>query len=116
MNYNHVTLVGLGILGMLLHNLKELNILNKAQKGNVNINNYLKLEKFSILLNIILVITCCIISQEIQQLKQVGNWLGFGFVAIGYMGQSLLVFFMGKASKIIGKEDEENKNDAKPTQ
>ncbi len=107
MTYNHITLAALGILGMLFHNLKELNTLNKKENGNVNITNYLKLERFSIILNVMIVIACCIISQEIQQLQQVGKWLGLGFIAIGYMGQSLLVFFMDKANKSIGKDGSE---------
>lgn len=38
---------------------------------------------------------------EITQLENVGNWLGLSFVAIGYMAQSIVVAFMGKAEKFI---------------
>ena len=103
--YTGITLFALGILGVLLHNLVELNKLNKASKGNVNILQYLKMEVFSIIISVIVVIVCVITSHEIKQLEAVGKWLGLAFIAIGYMGQSLLIFFMGKAQKQI---DEKN--------
>lgn len=105
MNYTNFVLIALGLLGILLHNLVELNKTNKATNGNVKIGEYLKLEIFSIIISIICVIVCVIIKQEIKQVEQAGKWLGLAFVAIGYMGQSLLIFVMGKATKTIGKED-----------
>jgi len=96
--------VGLGVLGVLLHNLIEMNKINRAASGNLNLGQYLKLERFSIIISIIVVCVAVIIKHEIQQLEQVGKWLGLAFIAIGYMGQSLLVFTMGKASKVIDNE------------
>ncbi len=104
-----IVLFLLGVLGVLLHNLVELNKLNKAQKGELKIKDYLKLEVFSIAISFVVVLCAVIASQEIKQLEQVGKWLGLAFVTIGYMGQSLLIFVMGKASKTIGN-DQENKN------
>lgn len=104
MNYTDLTLVGLGVLGVLLHNLIEMNKINRAASGNLNLGQYLKLERFSIIISIIVVCVAVIIKHEIQQLEQVGKWLGLAFIAIGYMGQSLLVFTMGKASKVIDNE------------
>mgnify|MGYP001585959323 CR=1 FL=1 len=62
------------------------------------------MEVFSIFISIVVVGVCVIASQEIQQLEQMGKWLGLGFVSIGYMGQSLLIFWMGKATKVIDEE------------
>jgi len=109
MNYTPIVLFLLGVLGVLLHNLVELNKLNKAQKGNFKIKDYLKLEVFSIAISFVVVICAVIASQEIKQLEQVGKWLGLAFVAIGYMGQSLLIFVMGKAQKTIGNDDSTTK-------
>jgi len=107
MNYTNLTLIGLGILGVLLHNLIEMNKINRASVGNLNFGQYFKIERFSIIISIIVVCVAAIVKQEIKQLEAVGNWLGVAFIAIGYMGQSLLVFTMGKAAKVINKTDEE---------
>lgn len=109
MNYTNLTLFGLGALGVLLHNLVELNKLNKASKGTLNIRQYLSIEAFSIIISLIVCFVAIIIKTEIQQLEQVGKWLGLAFIAIGYMGQSLLIFVMGKANKVIDKQDDEIK-------
>lgn len=105
MNYTAITCIGLGLLGILLHNLVELNKLNRASDGNINLPQYLKIERFSILIAIIAVCVAYLVKQEITQLDLVGKWLGLAFMAIGYMGQSLLVFVMGKANKVIDKND-----------
>ena len=107
MNYTNATLIALGLLGILLHNLVELNKINRSQKGAFKIGAYFKMEVFSILISIIVVIVSIIVKTEIKQLEQVGKWLGLAFISIGYMGQSLLIFFMGKANKIIDKTDNE---------
>ena len=105
MNYTTTFLFALGILGILLHNLVELNKLNKASKGTLNIRQYLKLEAFSIAISVIVIIVALIVREEVKQLDIVGKWLGLAFMAIGYMGQSLLVFVMRKANKVIDKEE-----------
>lgn len=106
MNYANLTLIGLGILGVLLHNLIEMNKINRASAGNIKLGQYLKLERFSIMISVIVVCVAVIVKQEIKQLEAVGNWLGIAFIAIGYMGQSLLVFTMGKAAKVIDKTED----------
>jgi uncharacterized protein YybS (DUF2232 family) len=105
MNYTNFTLYGLGVLGILLHNLVELNKLNKASVGNLNIKQYFKIESFSIVISLIICFVALLVKTEIQQLEQVGKWLGLAFMSIGYMGQSLLIFVMGKASKVIDKDE-----------
>lgn len=105
MSYTPFMLSLLGLLGILLHNLIQLNRINKAKNGDSNIWDYIKYERYSILISILIVIGCVITSQEISQLEQAGKMLGLAFLTIGYMGQSLLIFFMGKAEKTIGKTD-----------
>ncbi|CAK0764627.1 conserved membrane hypothetical protein [Gammaproteobacteria bacterium] len=106
MNYTNITLYGLLILGVLLHNLVELNKLNRNLKGNVKITEYLKIEKFSISISLLVGVVAIIVKTEIKQIESAGKWLGLAFVSIGYMGQSLLIFAMGKATKIIDKDEE----------
>lgn len=103
MNYTHLSLFGFGLLGVALHILVELNKLNKQPAGSFTIKGYFKLEMFAIMISIIVCACCVFASQEIKQLQQIGNWLGLAFVAIGYMGQSLLIAFMGKAQSVIDK-------------
>lgn len=106
MNYTNFTLYGLGVLGILLHNLVELNKINcDPKKSNFTIKSYLKLEAYSIVISLIICFVALLIKTEIQQLENVGKWLGLAFMAIGYMGQSLLIFIMGKANKVIDKDE-----------
>lgn len=102
--YTDVKLMAFGLLGIVLHNLVELNKINRANGGNVNILQYIKLEVFSILICLITVFVCILAKHEITQLEQVGEWLGLAFVSIGYMGQSILIWFMGKAEKKINEK------------
>lgn len=106
MNYTNITLYGLGVLGILLHNLVELNKINRdPNTKNFTLKSYFKTEAYSIVISLIICFVALLVKSEIQQLESVGKWLGLAFMAIGYMGQSLLIFVMGKANKIIDKED-----------
>lgn len=106
MNYTNITLFGLGMLGILLHNLVELNKINRdPNKKNFTIKSYLQLEAYSIIISLIVCFVALLVKHEITQLEQVGKWLGLAFMAIGYMGQSLLIFVMGKANKIVAKDE-----------
>lgn len=98
LDYTPAILFLLGLLGVALHNLVEMNKLNKAAGGEINVVKYWKLERFSIIISILVVVGCVVCAHEIEQLEHAGKMLGVGFVTIGYMGQSLLVAFMGKAS------------------
>lgn len=109
MDYTVLTLGGLGLLGILIHNLVKLNNINRASDGNINLWKYLRVEIFSILISVCVVVVALIARNEVRQLQQIGSWLGSSFVAIGYMAQSIVVSFMGKAQKIIeptSKDDE----------
>lgn len=105
MNYTNITLIALGVLGILLHNLVELNKLNKSSKGTLSIRRYLNIEIYSIFISLVVLVVALIIKHEIVQLEAAGKWLGLAFMTIGYMGQSLLIFVMGKANKVIDKQD-----------
>lgn len=101
MNYTLITLALLGFFGIFIHNLKNLNTLNKKSEGKLNLVKYLKLEVYAILLSVSVVIVALIAQQEIKQLEAVGKWLGLSFVAIGYMAQSIVISFAGRAENFL---------------
>jgi hypothetical protein len=104
MIYTPFILFGLGLFGIIIHNLVKMNEINKQHEGNFNYRKYIALEKFSIALSICVVVVCVIIRTEIKQLENAGNWLGVAFVTVGYMAQSIIIAFMGKAQKIIDND------------
>lgn len=104
MQYSDILLFLLGLLGVILHNLVKINEINKdPAKGNFNLRTYLKLEWASFLISVIVVYVCMLIKNEVIALESAGKFLGVGFVAVGYMAQSVLISVMGKAQKIIEK-------------
>ena len=105
-NYTPLVLLGLGLAGILLHNLMKMDKINRASDGNFNYVKYLSLEKFSILISIIVICASVVIRGEIKELEQAGKWLGFAFVAIGYLSQSILVSIMGKTEATIKSRTE----------
>lgn len=111
MDYTLLTLAALGMFGILIHNLVKLNTLNREQKGEINIFKYWKIERFSIVLSVCVVAVCLIVRTEVKQLESIGKWLGLAFVAIGYMAQSIVVSFSGRAQRFI--ESKAN-DDVKP--
>lgn len=108
MTYTVWILAGFGIAGILLHNLIKLNDINRANDGNVNLLKYWKLERFTIMISAIVVALALVARNEIPQLEQVGKWLGLGFTTLGYMAQSIVVKYMGKAQKYV---DDKTKTD-----
>lgn len=105
MTYTPYILFALGCLGILLHNLIKMDSLNRKSKGNLKLKQYFELEWVSILISIIVVFVALIAQSEIKQLSVVGNYLELAFVAIGYMAQSIVVSYMGKAEKFLQTED-----------
>lgn len=105
MNYTRLALLGFGVLGILLHNLVKLNAIKRLDKeGNVNYGKYFKMEWISILISFIVVVGMVWTSQEVKELANAGKWLGLGFIGAGYLAQSLLISFMGKAQKVIDEK------------
>ena len=76
MYYTVITLAFLGLFGIFIHNLKNLNTLNKKSEGNLNLVKYLKLEIYAILLSVCVVAVALIAQQEIKQLDAVYPFLG----------------------------------------
>ena len=113
MNYTPIQLFIIGLVGVLFHNLIELNKLNRAQKGNFSIKDYFKMEIYTISISVLMSGVSAFLSTDIKQLKVIidseygGLMVGGAFIAIGYMGQSILVAAMGKANKFVNKENEE---------
>jgi len=104
MNYSPLILFGLGLFGIVIHNLVKLNEINVKQSGNVRILEYLKLERFTIILSVCVVLVALLVKDEIMQIKQLSTWVGVSFVSIGYMAQSIIVSIMGKGQKILDNE------------
>jgi hypothetical protein len=102
-----MVLLGLGLLGIVAHNLIEMNKLNKLKGNDFSFMSYIKKEYLSMLVSVVVVVIALLIKNEIKQLDKVSDWLGLSFVTIGYMGQSILIFFMGKAQKEIKEKIEE---------
>ena len=90
-----------GLFGILVHNLIKLNKINKKQKGNTNLGEYWNMERFDILISISVVIVALIAQNEIKQLQTVGNYMMLSFFAIGYMAQSIVVSYAGRAENIL---------------
>jgi len=108
--YTRATLFLLGLLGLLSHNFVELNKQNRATNGKLNLIMYFKLEVFSIAISITADLVSTLLSDEIYKaLTKIGyEWLlGVSFFLIGYFGQSLLIFIVGKANAAIGKSNDE---------
>ena len=124
MTYRLYILFALGLLGILLHNLIKMDSLNRKSKGNLNLRQYLALEWISILISVVVVVVALIAQTEIKRLSVVDNYLGLAFVAIGYMAQSIVVSYMGKAEKflqsdentqsLVGDQPSDPRNNPKP--
>lgn len=95
-NYTPFILYLLGLIGVIVHNLVQLDKQNRAQNGELKLLKYWKMERFSIMISLIWLLGLTITSQEIEKIKNVGEYIGLAFIAFGYLGQSLLVFVMEK--------------------
>ena len=90
-----------GMFGILVHNLIKLDKINRKSQGELNLGQYLKLERFAILISICVVIIALIAQQEIKGLALVGKALILSYFAIGYMAQSIVVSYMGRAENFL---------------
>lgn len=108
MQYTNLMLLGFGILGMLLYILRKVKKINDASVGNFNFGHFLKLEWPSILSSLIVIIICIIAKTEVARLEAVSEYLGLGFVFIGYGGQSWIYSYLGKAEKKLNITEEDN--------
>lgn len=99
MEYTNLFLFLLGFFGILIHNLRKVNQVNRRENGNFKLLPFLRLEWPSIALSLCVVIVCLIAKQEIKQLEAASNYLGLFFVFTGYAAQSLVYSVLGKAEK-----------------
>lgn len=99
MEYQLLTLFGCGIFGILVHNLIKIDQINRKLDGGFKFSPFMRLEWPSIVISFCVVCVALIARTEIKQLKELGNYLMLGFFAIGYMAQSIVYHFMGKAEK-----------------
>jgi hypothetical protein len=104
MNYNDITLLGLGLAGVLLHCLIKIGKLKKT--NSFKATKYFSSEWVTMAISGIVVAIAIACKHEVMQLEQAGKWLGLAFVAIGYMGQSILVTVMGKAENILKSKEQ----------
>lgn len=108
MEYTNLILFALGIFGILIHNLMKIDGVNRRQNGNFNFWPFIRLEWPSIFLSICVVVVAMIAKQEVKQLDKVGGYLGLAFVAIGYMAQSIVYHFLGRAEKKLKADEGSN--------
>jgi hypothetical protein len=113
MNYTPIAYFIISVFGVLTHNLVEMNKLNRAQQGNFSLKDYIKMERFSILISLVMAGLSSFASTEIKELDLIKkyNLFAFGscifFFLMGFFGQSILIFMTGKANKLVNKENEE---------
>ena len=106
MKHEDIVLLGLGFAGVLLHCLSKIAQLKKRGRKFDSIE-YFSREWPTVMISLVMVIIAIYCKGEIKALELAGDYLGFGFVAIGFMGQSLLATFASKVQSRIGIKEED---------
>ena len=101
MTYTPLILFGLGIFGVLFHNLIKLNSINRKNKGIVNWHEYFALERFTILISIAFVGFLVVVKNEFMEVEYINKWVGTSFGLAGYLAQSLIVSFTSSTEQFI---------------
>lgn len=106
-------LIAMGMIGVLVHNLTELDKRKKSGKR-FNIIAYYQLQWASVVLSIILVIGAVIAKDEIKSLKAgslvMGDYFAIFMAVWGYSGQSIFLKFVRFVKKLYtGDMTHENK-------
>jgi galactitol-specific phosphotransferase system IIC component len=104
MNYTNLTLLLLGIAGIITHILVDINNINHNPNTTTTILKYFKTEWASMVLSLILVGVAIFLKTEIIELENAGKWIGIGIFGLGYMANSILTSFTNKAQKFIDSE------------
>ena len=100
--YSFFGLLGLALSGILLHNVIDIYNINKdPAKGNFSLKSYWKTEWATILISLMISILACFLRAELAKVPYVKDYVGFAYVAIGYLGQVFFIALMGKAKKVI---------------
>lgn len=98
-----------GLLGVVFHTLVELNKLNKASNCTFSKKQYFKLEMFSIAISVLVSGVSALVPSYVHKFSTIEvEYLILPYIAIGYMGQSILIALMGKANKIVNNENNKN--------
>ena len=100
--YTFLTLLGLVLSGILLNNVINMyNINRNPKKGNFSLKTYMATEWLTILISVMIGTLACFLRKEIITIPYIKDYIGITYVTIGYLGQYLLIAFMGKAKKTI---------------
>lgn len=108
MELTTLNLFALGIAGILIHVLVDVNKINHSPDKNVTYKDYFKIEWAAICMAVILVGISVVVKSEIAELENAGNWLGIGFAGIGFMANSVITGFQNKAQKFIDATEQNN--------
>lgn len=104
-----IALSTLGIVGILLHSLIKFYQQKKAPTWAI-LKDYYKNEWLPMFISALIVVVALICKKEILQLDIAGNlvggYLGLIFFTIGYLGQMVLLFLIGKVAAKTGIKDE----------
>lgn len=103
---DHLFFIGLGLGGMLLHLLMDIRRLVKNQDGVVDYKKYFRVSWVDFMISIVVIVLADMVKTEIKQLQYADKFLGLGFIAIGYMSDSLVASLMGRVQKYIDKIQE----------
>lgn len=102
MEYTTPVLAVLGLAGIAVHNLVKIDSLNRQSKGCFSFWPFVKLEWPSIAISVIVLGVMMISVQDMVSMSVTMKWpLGPAFFTGGYMAQSLLYKWMGRAQKEI---------------
>lgn len=108
MNYQVLHLMLCGLFGILVHTLMKINSINRKSEGNFKFSKFIKIEWASIFISISIVIVALIARGEVQQLKEIGDYLMLGFFCIGLASQSIAYFLSNKLEKKIELDSKNN--------
>lgn len=104
MEYKDITLFALGCLGIFIHLLMKINDINRQRKGNWKFRAFIKLEWPTVLLSIAVVGVLVMAKKELMNIEEIQGKFRLLAVAVGYMADSVVYFFAGKARKIMDVE------------
>lgn len=108
MTYTPFILGLLGIIGIFLHNLIKLDSLNRQGNGNINLSQYMRLERFTLIISVIVVgVAAFLLNKELHyyfENKGFVKYFGVGFIALGYFAQSILAKLSNRGQKFLDDE------------
>lgn len=110
MTYTPFLLCLCALVGILLHHLVKLDSLNRLNNGKINFIEYLKIERFTLMISLIIAfVSSFLLYQDLHfYLDRLGfiKYFSVGYIVLGYFAQSILVKLMGRAQKVIDKKSQ----------